>query len=99
MCQRQRRGIAVAVKHSVVIHVGPEQGFKFERPPHSLVGKTNLAADRSMSFSFAQSLDYCFNLISLVEVETGAQGRNDRNSLARLIRRQKFSRQTFGIIR
>jgi hypothetical protein len=33
--------------HRVVVHVGPNQGFKFEHAPHGLIGITNLAADGS----------------------------------------------------
>jgi len=47
MCERQRGGVAVTVMHRVVVHVGPNQGFKFEHAPHGLIGITNLAADGS----------------------------------------------------
>src|SRR5437016_6081591 len=72
MCKRQRGGVAVAVVHCVVVHMGPNQGFKFEHAPHRLIGITNLAADCSVSSRFPAPLECCFNLICRVEIETGA---------------------------
>ena len=68
-----RGGVAVTVMHGVVVHVGPNQGFKFEHTPHGLIGITNLAADGSVSTSLAEPLEYCFNFISRVEIEAGAR--------------------------
>src|SRR6266852_5153857 len=36
MCERQRGGVFVAVMHGVLIHVGPNQSFKFENTPQGL---------------------------------------------------------------
>src|SRR5208282_2949489 len=47
MCERQRGGIAVAVLHGIVVHVGPNHGFKLKHTPHGLIRITNLAADGS----------------------------------------------------
>src|ERR1019366_1589448 len=57
MRERQRGGVAVTVMYRVVVHVGPNQGFKFEHTPHGLIGIANLAADGSVSTSFAELLE------------------------------------------
>ena len=73
MCERQRGGVAVGLLHRIVVHVGPNQGFKLEHTPHGLIGITNFAADGPVSTSFAKSLERRFNLISRIEIETGAR--------------------------
>src|SRR5271167_514145 len=68
MCERQRGGVTVAMLHRVVVHVGPNQGFKLEHTPHGFIGVTNFAADGPGPTSFAKPLDCCFDLISRVEI-------------------------------
>src|SRR4029077_5591643 len=88
MCKRQRGGVAVALLHRIVIHVSPDQGFELEDTPHGLIGIANFAADSPVSTKFAKSLECRFNLISHVEIETGARRRKERHYLVRLIRGQ-----------
>jgi hypothetical protein len=92
MCERERGGVAVTVMHGVVVHVRPNQGFKFEYTPHGLVGIPNLAADGFVSTGLAELLERCFHVISRVEIETGTPRGRDRDHLARLIRGQQFTR-------
>jgi len=92
MCERQRGGVTVTVMDRVVIHVGPNQGFKFEHTPHRLIGITNLAANGSVSTSFAKPLEGCFNRISRVEIESGTLRRRDRDHLSHFISGKQFTR-------
>ena len=98
MGERERGKIVVGIVDGVFVHVSPDESVEFKRAPHSFVGIANLATDGLMSSSFAQLLERCFNLISCVEVETGVRGGSNRHHLARLIRGQEFTRQTFDFV-
>ena len=73
--------------HGVIVHVCPDQSFELEHSPHGFVGVSDFAADGPMSSSFAELLKGCFDLVSHVEVETGAGGGRDGDHLAGVIRR------------
>jgi hypothetical protein len=57
MRDREGSGVAIAVVHRVIVHVRPNQRFKFENAPHGLVCVSNFLANRAVSSGFAEFLE------------------------------------------